>query len=142
MATADSQVKYNHNVTDKTGLVVTHDGLKKDCQVCSQLKQEPAIRYDVGKTRFELIPGAALQELADVYTHGTKKYADRNWEKGMSYSRIFGSIMRHCWKWFRGETVDSESGLHHMAHAAWGCLAAIHYDHYKVGNDDRPRYTT
>lgn len=96
-----------------------------------------AVKYDAGKPSYDLIPAQALEELAKVYTLGAQKYARRNWEKGMNWCRIFGAIMRHSWAWMRGETFDQESGLHHMAHAAFGCLALVEYHYTKAGKDDR-----
>jgi Domain of unknown function (DUF5664) len=100
---------------------------------------EPGKRYDVGKLRYDLLPPDALEQLVLVYTKGAEKYADRNWEKGMSWSRCFGPLMRHAWAFWRGEELDRESGLPHMAHAAWNCLALIAYTMRKIGNDDRVR---
>lgn len=102
-------------------------------------KEEPGLRYDAGKARYDLLPADALHSLVNVYTAGAAKYADRNWEKGMSWSRCFGSLMRHCWAFWRGETFDPESKCHHMAHAAWNALALVAYDLRGVGTDDRPK---
>lgn len=104
----------------------------------TQQKDEPALRYDTGKLRYDLVPGDSYAALVEVYTIGAAKYADRNWEKGMSWSRCFGSLMRHAWKWWMGETYDKETGCHHMAMAAWNCLALCTYEMRKVGTDDRP----
>jgi len=102
-----------------------------------QRADEPALRYDAGKHRYDLIPHDALEELARVYTVGAAKYAERNWEKGMSWSRCFGSLMRHSWAFWRGETHDPETGCHHMAMAAWNCFALVSYDLRSAGKDDR-----
>lgn len=96
-----------------------------------------AVKFDDNKPAYDLIAKQGLHELALVYTFGAKKYARRNWEKGMNWCRVFGAIMRHSWAWFRGETLDPESGLHHMAHAAFGCLALVEYHYTKAGKDDR-----
>ncbi len=104
-----------------------------------QAKQEAALRYDADKPRWELLPPDALNALVQVYTVGAKKYADRNWERGMSFSRCFGSLMRHSWKWWSGEEWDEETKCHHLAHAAWNALALLAYVLRKVGIDDRPR---
>lgn len=103
-----------------------------------QRKIEPGLRYDAGKIRYDLIPADSLCALAHVYTVGAAKYADRNWEKGMSWSRVFGSLLRHSYAFWRGENIDSETGCHHMAMAAWNCLALCSYEMRKVGTDDRP----
>lgn len=95
------------------------------------------LRFDDGKPRYDLIPPEAIEELARVYTVGAKKYAPRNWERGMSWGRVFGSLMRHCWKFWRGEAIDEETGCHHMALAAWNCFALFTYDRRQIGEDDR-----
>lgn len=98
---------------------------------------EAALRYDAGKLRYDLLPVDSLEELTRVYTVGAKKYADHNWEKGMSWSRCLGSLMRHTWKFWRGEDYDEETGCHHMAMAAWNAMALCSYSMRKVGVDDR-----
>jgi hypothetical protein len=50
---------------------------------------------------------------------------------------VFGCILRHIWKWFRGEVNDDESGLHHLAHAAWNCITLMEYERCGIGTDDR-----
>jgi len=102
--------------------------------------ESQGVKYDKDKLRWDLLPTEALEELVKVYTMGAKKYEDRNWEKGIKYTRIFAAIMRHAWGWFKGEDKDLESGLHPLAHAAWGCLALIHYSKYNKDMDNRPKY--
>lgn len=97
-----------------------------------------ALRYDDGKIRYDLIPADALEALALVYTKGAIKYAPRNWEKGMSWSRCFGSLMRHSWAFWKGEEIDPETGCHHMAMVAWNALALCAYQKRGIGEDDRP----
>ena len=100
-------------------------------------KIEPGIKFDAFKERFDLIPPEPLMELARVYTYGVGKYADRNWEKGMSWGRVFAAIMRHLWKFWSGKDRDAESGCHHLAHAAWGCLTLLQYSITNKDFDDR-----
>ena len=69
-------------------------------------------KFDSNKLRFDLIPVEPLQELARVYTIGAKKYGDRNWENGLSWSRLFAAMMRHAWKFWMGERNDPEDGQH------------------------------
>lgn len=96
------------------------------------------VKYDDGKPIWALLPGNALEEVAKVYTYGAQKYAPNNWRKGMAWSRTFSAIMRHAWSFWRGETYDKETKLHHMAHAAFGCLTLIEYTRKKTPKDDRP----
>jgi hypothetical protein len=95
-------------------------------------------KHDLGKTRYDLIPPVALEHLAQVYTFGAKKYGDRNWEAGISWSRIFGAIMRHLWAFWRGEDLDHESKMPHLAHAACGCFMLLTYLSTHKDCDDRP----
>lgn len=37
----------------------------------------------------------AMRRLAQHYENGAQKYADRNWEKGMPFSRYVDSAKRH-----------------------------------------------
>ena len=96
------------------------------------------VKYDGGKPRFDLIPAVPLETLAKVYTMGAEKYADRNWEKGMAYSRLYAASMRHLNKFWTGEDLDLESGLPHLAHAAWGLLALLEFGSTHPEQDDRP----
>ena len=106
------------------------------------------IKHDSGKPRLELIPPEALFALGDILTSGAKKYADRNWEEGMSWGRVFGALMRHLWCWWGGRgptarsfalgSTDPETARSHLWHAL-ACLAfLIAYEERGAGTDDRP----
>jgi hypothetical protein len=97
-------------------------------------------RHNANKERYDLLPAAALHELVLVLTYGAKKYAPRNWQKGLSWCDTFASMLRHAYAWMRGETHDAESGCHHMAHVAFGALALVEFAHTRKGVDDRVRY--
>lgn len=103
-------------------------------------KKDTGEKFDQGKLRYDLIDGYALQELASIYTFGAQKYADNNWRKGLLYSRVFGALLRHVWAWWMGEDNDPETGLSHMAHAAWNCMTLASFsqpnvDRYKEFDD-------
>jgi hypothetical protein len=100
-------------------------------------KLKEGIKYDFGKSRYDLIDPYALEQVIQIYTFGCNKYEDHNWRKGMKWSRVFGALMRHCWAFWRGEEIDPESKLPHMAHAAWNCLTLINYSKYRTKFDDR-----
>jgi len=104
----------------------------------TQQRNEAALNYDNGKARWDLVPADAIDEIVKVFTWGATKYADRNWEAGMSWGRAFGSLLRHVWAWMAGEDYDPESGLHHMGHAAFRCMQIITYHYRRIGTDDRP----
>lgn len=98
-----------------------------------------AKKLDEGKLPWHLLPGDAVEEVLKVLDFGQKKYAPRNWEKGMSWSRVFSALMRHMWVWFRGDSRDSETGLSHLAHAGCCILFLLAYEIRNVGDDDRPK---
>jgi hypothetical protein len=94
-------------------------------------------KFDKGKTRYDLVPPWAEEMIAQVYTYGTIKYDDNNWWKGMKWGQLYAALRRHINKWWRGEKIDDESGLHHLAHAAWQCIALMEYERCGKGVDDR-----
>jgi hypothetical protein len=97
------------------------------------------IKHDAGKLPMHLIPPEAVFALASVLKFGADKYGERNWEKGMSWSRLFGAAMRHLWSWWRMEDKDSETGFSHLWHAM-ACIAFLltYEERADFGNDDRP----
>jgi len=123
----------------------TKGGIKKydrSTEEEKQMNQVTAGRFSEGKVRHDLVAPWALEQIARVYTYGTIKYNDDNWWKGLKWKKdVFGCVLRHVWKWFRGEQNDDESGCHHLAHAAWNCMALMEYERNKIGIDDRVPYT-
>lgn len=97
------------------------------------------IKHDSDKVRYELIPPEFLHATAEILTFGAAKYTDRNWERGMKWSRVFGALMRHLWAWWNPLTssLDPETGKSHLWHAAC-CLAfLVAYEARQIGEDDR-----
>lgn len=92
----------------------------------------------VKAARFDLLPFDALWQVALVFGKGAEKYAVRNWEQGYDWSKTFGAMQRHLALFWQGENVDAESGLPHMAHAAWHALALLTFYLREIGTDDRP----
>lgn len=89
---------------------------------------EQAARHNKGKNRLGLISFPALWEIGMVYTKGCEKYDVRNWEKGLPYSQGLDCALRHIAKWAVGHRNDTETGLHHLAHAAWNIIALLHME--------------
>ena len=92
-----------------------------------QQKLEPATRYDAGKIPYHLFPLDAYEEICKVMQFGAKKYAERNWEQGMSWSRVARSMLSHFISMCRGEQNDEESNLPHAAHMAWNAIVLLAY---------------
>ncbi len=88
-------------------------------------ESETGKKNDLGKTRYDLVPPLALEEYAKVLTFGAEKYAPDNWRYVPDANdRYFAAAQRHIWAYKRGEIVDQESGLSHLAHAIC-CLVFI-----------------
>ncbi len=108
-----------------------------DCPGGHAEEAKSGFKFDGDKLRYDLIPPYALAQLAEVYTHGAKKYGDGNYLKGMTFRRILAALMRHVEAYRAGETIDPDSGIPHMAHAAWQCFTLMVYENESLGEDDR-----
>lgn len=105
-----------------------------------QRKEEAALRYDAGKTRYDLVPYEIEELLAEVYTRGAAgKYEDHNWKKGMSYSRVYSALRRHLATWLSGNSIDREDRLHHLGKVIWNSGTLYYYERYGIGTDDLRR---
>ncbi len=93
------------------------------------------------KLPMELIPPEVIIGYAEVMRMGAKKYAPRNWEKGLHFSRLYAAAFRHLLLWYGGENLDKESGLNHLKHCLWNIGALIHFIESGQNKlDDRPNY--
>jgi len=102
--------------------------------------REKGLRYNDGKTRHDLIPAFAVEQMARVFTIGAEKYNPGNWLKGMEWSKVLASMKRHINAFERGEDFDQETGLLHMAHAMTNAAFLIEYYRIYPQGDDRPTY--
>lgn len=98
------------------------------------------LRYNEDKPRMDLLPWDALLELAHHFGIGAKKYAARNWEKGLPWnSGIAASLSRHLAAWSQGEDIDPENGQRHDVAILWNAIALVTYRLRGIGVDDRPK---
>jgi hypothetical protein len=86
------------------------------------------LRFDAGKLPIHLIPASTLIALGSVMRMGALKYGDRNWERGMAWSKVLGPLKRHLTYWELGEKKDKESRLSHLYHVIWNVMALIEYE--------------
>ena len=97
-------------------------------------------KHDVGKLPWHLLPYDAVAQVVAVLLCGAQKYAERNWEGGISYSRLFAATQRHMIAWWQGEDADPETGLHPLAHAACDVLFLLAFAvRGRTDLDDRPK---
>lgn len=100
-------------------------------------KFKEGVKFDSDKLRFDLIPILPLREVARVYTIGAKKYEDRNWERGMVWSRVYGALQRHATAWWAGEKIDPDNGQHHLAAVIFNAMALMEYERTHPELDNR-----
>ena len=95
------------------------------------------IKNDQGKAPLSWIPLTALEQEAQAFAFGAKKYDRHNFKNGMAWSRLLDAALRHINQFADGQDVDIESGLSHLAHSR-ACLSMLMYlvDKNK-GTDDR-----
>ena len=86
--------------------------------------------------RFDLIPNEFEIALARHYGVGCRKYEDRNWEKGYRWSLSVGALRRHLAAWLSGESIDVETGSHHLIAVAWHAAALFVFEMRGLGTDD------
>ena len=86
------------------------------------------MKFDGGKLRASLIfddfPDA-MEELIRVADMGANKYEAHSWRTvPNAEERYRDALTRHFLASFKG-VQDEESGLDHLAHMAWGCMALM-----------------
>lgn len=101
-----------------------------------------AKHFDDGKPEIQyLLAMDGLEDVAACGTYGAKKYKDRyNYKKGMPWMKILGSCSRHLRAFIRGEDVDPESGLSHLAHLIYDALMVLDYTKNHPAHDNRPKF--
>lgn len=114
------------------------EGVVTTKPVTTPAKSGEGLRFNEGKLRYDLMHPIAIQGLVEVLTVGANKYAERNWEKGMAWSKVLASLMRHLFAILRGEDYDPETGKLHADHLQ--CNAHFLSAYYKIypQGDDRP----
>jgi hypothetical protein len=76
---------------------------------------------------------SAILEVSKHYEAGAKKYAERNWEKGISLHCYIDSGVRHYLKWLRGDTDEP-----HDRAFVWNMLGALWTQAHKPELIDLP----
>lgn len=85
--------------------------------------------------RYSLLPAEPLAEVARVYAYGAEKYDDNNWRKGYKWSLSYDALQRHINAFWGGQSVDPESGQHHLAHAVFHLFTLMTYDGLNSANE-------
>jgi hypothetical protein len=88
-------------------------------------------KLDTGKPRWDLLPIDEAEDVVRVLTFGAVKYEAYNWQlvKGARW-RYLAAGFRHLAEWMRGNRLDAETGLPHLAHAACNLLFLAWFDRH------------
>lgn len=114
-------------------------------------KSKEGLRYDAGKARMDLLCPVAMEGVARVLEKGAKKYAAWNWAKGMPWSKVLSSLLRHIFKFMSGEDYDydpkcpecvantciNHTGLPHVDQIACNAMFLQRYFREYKNLDDR-----
>lgn len=83
------------------------------------------IKFDTGKPRFDLIDPEWELEVVKGLTHGATLHGDHNWQQ-VAAKRFHAALRRHLNAHMRGEVIDKDTGLSHLALASCN-LMFLHY---------------
>lgn len=90
-------------------------------------------KQDAGKLQITLTPTQIIRDIAEVRMYGNKKYGSSDNWKNVEPVRYRDALMRHLLAYIDDpESVDAESGLPHLWHAACNiaflCEMEVHDD--------------
>ena len=86
-------------------------------------------KLDAGKLRWALFPWGAAELVVQVLTVALAKYPPDGWKNvPNAKERYFDALQRHLVAWRKGEKLDPDDGLPHMAHAASDVLFILAFD--------------
>jgi hypothetical protein len=80
------------------------DDSKKDLSATTG--KGTGLRFNQNKLRYDLVEPRAHRDMVKVLTYGAKKYFDRNWENGLSWTSVIASAKRHLAAIELGEDYD------------------------------------
>lgn len=91
------------------------------------------------KLPLSTVPWAVVAEMAAGMGEGAIKYGKHNYEVvGIRNSIYFDACLRHLIKWFLGQDIDPDSGIHHVTKALTSLAVLRDAMIYDNVTDDRP----
>jgi hypothetical protein len=93
-------------------------------------------RLKPGLSNTPILP---MFEIGKVMDNGAAKYGSYNWRSArISFSVYYNAALRHLARWWEGESLDTDSGYHHLAHVAANCIILLDAMACDRFDDDRP----
>lgn len=96
-----------------------------------------AFKDDAAKLPMHLLPVDPIIDVVKVLAFGAKKYSADAWREGIAWNRVLDAAERHIAEFKKGNDIDQESGLNHLAHAACNLLFILEYSRTQGRLDDR-----
>lgn len=98
--------------------------------------ENKSVKNDIidDKLRWDLLPMEEIEDIVKVYHAGAKKYGPNNWQNlDNGFERYRAAMFRHLMEYMKGERVDKETNVHHLAAAAWNEITMLWYDKHGKG---------
>jgi len=87
------------------------------------------VKFDKDKAQWWLLPWKPIIAIVEILQLGAEKYAAYNWQNVKDFkNRYYSALMRHLTAWWDGETMDPESGKHHLAHVGCNVIFLLWYE--------------
>lgn len=99
-------------------------------------RENKSVKNDIidDKLRWDLLPMEEIEDIVKVYHAGAKKYGPNNWQNlDNGFERYRAAMFRHLMEYMKGERVDKETNVHHLAAAAWNVITMLWYDKHGKG---------
>ena len=86
---------------------------------------DPAHKEPLGKDQWHLLPWRAARSAVRAFMAGNRSYEPGSWRRTPGWrDAYFDAAVRHLVAWYEGESIDPQSGEHHLGHAI-ACLAIL-----------------
>lgn len=87
------------------------------------------LKFDAGKLRWSMLPWGAVEWCVRVLEFGAKKYAPDSWQRVEDgKKRYFDALIRHTAEIAKGNPMDAETKLPHLAHIAVNALFCLYLE--------------